>query len=337
MKQDLTPDAAVSRRHWIALAVAALAGCGGGSSDTSGDATANGGSGGYAPATDASGQATGADHAAAAPGTGGTGISVLGPISGFGSVVINGVHYDESGARITLDGAGAGSSALRLGMVADVQGTRAADGLTGVAQSIDIWSIAQGPVSSTGAGSFTVMGMNITLKSATFVEVALSVGQKVAVWGLQADAGGSQWVATRVEAAAGSKAVVTGTVAGSGDSRSINGIRLTGDKADGLSAGVIYRVEGEWDDNQQKLKVASARRGDVRRDTAPGKVVEIEGVVTSPLSGGFFTLGSVQVNASAVAGAAAALRVGQDIEVYGTWQGSVLVANKLEVEDEHED
>ena len=337
MRQVSTPGAAVSRRHWIALAVAALTGCGGGSSDTSGEAAA-GGESGEAAATGSPGQHGGTGLAAATPGTGGTGISVLGPISGFGSVVINGVHYDESGARITLDGAGAGSSALRLGMVADILGTRAADGLTGVAQSIDIWSIAQGGVSSVGADRFTVMGMTIIVRSSTFVEIAgPSVGQRVVVWGLQADASGSQWLATRVDRASGDRSVVTGMVAGSGDSRSINGVRLIGDRAEALSGGVIYRVEGEWDAEKQQLEVASARRVDLRRDTSSGKVVEIEGVVTSPLSGGYFTLGSVRVDASAVAGEAAALRVGQEIEVYGRWQGSVLVASKLETEEEEDE
>lgn len=333
MKQDLTPEASVSRRHWIALAVAALTGCGGGSSGTSGDASA-GGSWGDSGATASSGQsADGQQTAAAAPGTGGTGISVQGPISGFGSVVINGVHYDESGARITLDGAGAGSSALRLGMVADIEGTRAADGQTGVAQSIEVWSIAQGVVTRVDGGSFTVMGMGIALKAATFVDVALSVGQTVAVWGLQADAGGSQWVATRVDAASGHRSVVTGTVLGSGDSRSVNGVRLTGDMAEGLGGGAIYRLEGEWEAEENKLKVTSARRVGVRGNTNSGVVVEIEGVVTAGLSGAFFTLGAVRVDASAVMGAAAALSVGQEIEVYGHWQGSTLVATKLEGED----
>jgi Domain of unknown function (DUF5666) len=339
MRQVPTPGAAVSRRHWIALAIATLTGCGGGSTDASGDVSATGGTSAdpAAPASGSASQSADTQHAAATPGTGGTGISVLGPISGFGSIVINGVHYDESGARITLDGAGAGSGALRLGMVADVQGTRAADGLTGVAQSIDIWSIAQGAVSDAGSGRFTVMGMNIIMRSTTFVDVAgPSVGQRVAVWGLQADASGGQWLATRVDAASGDRSVVTGTVAGSGDSRTINGVRLTGDRAGELSADVIYRVEGEWDAQGQELRVATVRRVDVRRDTSPGKVVEIEGVVTSPLSGGLFSLGSVRVDASAVAGQAAALRIGQEIEVYGRWQGSVLVATKLEAEDEEE-
>jgi hypothetical protein len=110
MTQVSTPAATVSRRHWIALAVATLAGCGG-SSGTSSDATttgsgASGGSEGSAGAgSDGQGGGGGATQTAGAPGTGGTGISVLGPISGFGSVIINGVHYDESGARITIDGA----------------------------------------------------------------------------------------------------------------------------------------------------------------------------------------------------------------------------------------
>ena len=343
MSQVSIPGATVSRRHWIALAVAALAGCGGSSSSTS-DPTASsdsaggsGGSGGSGTTTTTAGPASqpgtnGATQTAGTPGTGGTGVSVLGPISGFGSVIINGVHYDESGARITIDGAGASSGALRLGMVAGISGTRSSDGLTGVAQAIDIWSIAQGPVTSASGGSITVMGMNITLKASTFADVALFVGQTVVVWGLQADADGRQWVATRVDAASGRQATVTGRVEGSGDSRSVNGIRLTGDKASGLGSG-LYRLTGEWDAEKQLLEVSSARRIDVRGDTGSGKAVEIEGVVTSALSGAYFMLGSVQVDASAVAGAAAALQIGQEIEVYGSWRGSVLVATKIEHED----
>jgi hypothetical protein len=334
MSQVSTPGAAVSRRRWIALAVATLAGCGGSSSTTS-DGTVSGdtSSGGSGASTSAGQTGTdGSTQTAGTPGTGGTGISVLGPISGFGSVVINGVHYDESSARITLDGSGAASSALRLGMVAGISGTRSSDGVTGVAQSIDIWSIAQGTVSSNSGGSFTVLGMNIALTGSTFVDVAPSVGQTVVVWGLQADADGRQWVATRVDAASGGRSVVTGRVEGSGESRSINGIRLTGDKASGLGGG-LYRVVGEWDAEKQRLEVSSARRIDVRGDTGSGKSVEIEGVVTSGLSGNSFMLGSVQVDASAVAGVAATLQVGQKIEVYGSWQGAVLVATKIEHED----
>ncbi|MGM9428149.1 DUF5666 domain-containing protein [Hydrogenophaga sp. MI9] len=334
MREVSTPAATVSRRHWIALAVAALTGCGG-SSNTSGDGAATGGAASGGSGSTASAGPTGNDgstQTAGTPGTGGTGISVLGAISGFGSVIINGVHYDESGARITIDGAGASSGALRLGMVAGISGTRSPDGLTGVAQAIDIWSIAQGTVTGASGDSFTVMGMNIALKASTFADVAPSVGQTVVVWGLQADADGRQWVATRVDAASGHRATVTGRVEGSGENRSVNGIRLTGDKASGLGSG-LYRLTGEWDAEKQQLEVGAVRRIDVRGDTGSGKVVEIEGVVTSALSGAYFMLGSVQVDASAVAGAAAALQVGQEIEVYGSWQGSVLVATKIENED----
>jgi hypothetical protein len=217
-------------------------------------------------------------------------------------------------------------------MVAGISGTRSSDGLTGVAQAIDVWSIAQGTVSSAGGGSFTVLGMNIALKASTFADVTPSVGQSVVVWGLQADAGASQWVATRVDAAYGGKSVVTGRVEGSGENRTINGIRLTGDKASGLGNG-LYRLTGEWDAEKQQLEVSAVRGIDVRGDTGSGQVVEIEGVVTAPLSGTFFMLGSVQVDASAVMAAASALQVGQGIEVYGSWRGSVLVATKIEHED----
>jgi len=56
---------------------------------------------------------------------GGTGSVIAsfsqGPITGFGSIIVNGVHYDESAARVEDDdGAVRDRSVLRLGMVVQV-------------------------------------------------------------------------------------------------------------------------------------------------------------------------------------------------------------------------
>ena len=63
--------------------------------------------------------------------TGGTGATVssysVGRISGFGSIVVNGVHFDESGASIVDDdGAPHRRDELQLGMTVNVD----AGGLT---------------------------------------------------------------------------------------------------------------------------------------------------------------------------------------------------------------
>ena len=57
-----------------------------------------------------------------------------GPITGFGSIVVGGVRYDDSGASVSDDdGNSTDRSQLALGMVVDVEGgaiTTSADGTT---------------------------------------------------------------------------------------------------------------------------------------------------------------------------------------------------------------
>jgi hypothetical protein len=63
--------------------------------------------------------------------------SVVGKITGFGSVYVNGVEYDTNGASYEVDDASASSdSALAVGMVVKVQGSVNADGRTGTASSV---------------------------------------------------------------------------------------------------------------------------------------------------------------------------------------------------------
>ena len=61
-------------------------------------------------------------------GSGGTGSFASGSISGFGSIVVNGIHYDESaasaaGAIQNEDGLVGSSASLKLGMVVNVTGS----------------------------------------------------------------------------------------------------------------------------------------------------------------------------------------------------------------------
>lgn len=63
--------------------------------------------------------------------------SVVGEITGFGSIYVNGVEYDTDGATYDVDDTSASDdSALAVGMVVKVQGSVNADGRTGSASSI---------------------------------------------------------------------------------------------------------------------------------------------------------------------------------------------------------
>lgn len=297
----------VSRRRWIALAVTALAGCGGGSA------------------------------VVGLPGTGGTGIYARGKIAGFGSVVVNNIRFDDADAVVRVDGLEASGSDLRLGMVAGVTGLLNDDQLTGKADRIEIWSIAQGVVTALSATGFTVLGMTIETTVSTvfdgFTDPSnIQIGSQVKVWGLQADATAQRWTATRIATSATAPAIATGQVHASGARRFLNDIELLGATVGSLRPGDLVRVRGAYDENDLTLQVEEVVRVGVQPDPASAIEVEIEGVVTAWLTNGHFMLGSVEVDLSRLN--SVPVQIGDRIEVYGVWRGQVLEATKIEAEDE---
>ena len=91
--------------------------------------------------------------------------SVIGTISGFGSIYVNGVEYDTNGASYEVDDSSAsGDSALAVGMVVKVQGSVNADGRKGSASSVSYDDEVEGIVEDLAANAddasvktFTVM------------------------------------------------------------------------------------------------------------------------------------------------------------------------------------
>ena len=78
-----------------------------------------------------------------------TPISLIGEITGFGSIYVNGVEYDTNGASYDVDDeAAATDSALAVGMVVKVQGSVNADGRSGSATSISYDDEVEGLVES---------------------------------------------------------------------------------------------------------------------------------------------------------------------------------------------
>jgi hypothetical protein len=100
----------------------------------------------------------------------GTGIAfALGPVTGFGSVIVNGVTYDTSSATFDLDGAAAMQSDFKVGQYVLVEGTIDESGATGSANTVSFNDNVEGPVSSvdTVAGSFVVLGQTVTTSAST--------------------------------------------------------------------------------------------------------------------------------------------------------------------------
>ena len=334
MSHTSRKDLLLTRRHWLALAAAAVSGCGGGAGVST----------------------------AALPGTGGTGIYTQGSISGFSSVKVNGITFDDLKATVLMDGGPAGSKDLRIGMVASVQGERGADLTLGTASRIEVWSIAQGPLrqapvvtprvdgSFAEFAEFSVAGMTVqTNPNTSFYGVAgasaLAANQVVTVWGLQAGVEGVQgtrWTATCVVAGPMGKAidmVSTGVVHLSGSQRLLNGLSLSGAAAGTLSAGALVRVQGSRSEGGMGLLVTHAKvlgSGLVGQLPDDAQIeVEIEGVVTDTPTANAFMLGNIRVDASAMAPISVQIKMGTRLEVHGTWQSGVLKASKVEIEDEH--
>lgn len=108
-----------------------------------------------------------------AGGIGGTGVS-SGPATAFGSVIVNGVEYNTDSANIKIEGAsvGVGSIAqqhLAIGMMVSVTHDASTN-----AKSVSFQDNAEGPVaniaitdSTTGTGTFTVLGLTVTVNNLT--------------------------------------------------------------------------------------------------------------------------------------------------------------------------
>lgn len=298
-------------------------------------------------------------------GTGGTGSFAVGSINGFGSVVVNGVRYDTSGA-VVLDEHGNPRSVgdLQLGMVVQVRGTLAANRASGSASQIVYQSELTGPIDAVNlqAGTLTVFGRTIHVKPTTIFKDAsglsdLRVGHVVEVYGLPGP--NNAITATRIEFEALSVAAfaadprnyfeLTGTVSG-----------LVGTPPNlrfGVVPGTVQiethidtRINGTIQNGAlvsvyfDPIAVGGffrARKVELERpefDVGIG-LAEIEGLVTdfNPATGEFRLNGFPVVLGPAVVfedGVRADLVNGARVEVYGNVVGGVLVAVKVEFEDD---
>ena len=131
-------------------------------------------------------------------GTGGTGI--VGTITGFASICVNGVevHYDEA-VPVSENGIGGAVSRLAVGQVVAVEAGTSPRGLE--ARSIAIVHAYEGPVTAARKGSapLRVMGQAVQLASGAKVDAGLRAGEMVRVSGFRNASG--EVLATRVERA----------------------------------------------------------------------------------------------------------------------------------------
>src|ERR1700730_5975916 len=144
-----------------------------------------------------------------------------GPITGFGSIFVNGVEYATSNAQIRIDDQPGAESQLLVGEVVTVTGSVNADGKTGTATQVTFSGDVAGPITriDTAGGTFVVLGQTVRVSGSTLFDhiilpasiTSLKVGDIVEVSGFPNTA--AEIVASRIQLeAAGSTLDIKGIV-----------------------------------------------------------------------------------------------------------------------------
>jgi Domain of unknown function (DUF5666) len=293
--------------------------------------------------------ASGGSNGTAAPGV--TAASSSGPISGFGSIIVNRVRIDNSSAQITLDDddSNGKDADLKLGMMVDVEADTDASGNPGRATSIAARSFVQGPVSAinVAGNQLTVLGVTVTLSARTVFDgvgvsglASLKVGDGIEVHGIVDASGGVK--ATRIERKpnATTDVRVTGIVQSmDSESFTVNGVKVKYQSTNlvglpnGVAAGMLVRVKGTLADSAIVAnKVHVYRSGPSLKEN---RRVEVDGVVTAFTSATSFEINGVTVNVPATAKVQGTVGRGVRVEVKGTATNNVIVASTVEVENEN--
>jgi hypothetical protein len=316
---------------WAALALAA---CGGGGSD--------------AGSTSATPSATATSFAA-------------GPITGFGSVIVRGVRFDDSNAQVSDDdGVSHRSSDLRLGMMAEIESagiTSDSSGSHGLAKSIRFGSEIIGPVSAVAAdgSSLVVLGESVQIDTATLFDdrfvgglTAITAGTVIEVHGVL-DVTSGVYTATRIEPKPNApffklrgvvsnidKTAHTLRIGSGTDTISYDAIAANAPST--LDNGLLVRVRlqtaqvgGQW--------VAATIVSAVRK-LGDHDEVELEGTITDSTfdTDKKFSVNGIAVDASGASfpNGSTGIVLGARVEVKGSAVNGVVVATRVTIETEHE-
>ncbi len=340
-----------------------LMSCGGGGGASSGNlglgsGTAIGGEGpgGAGTGTGTGGDGNGSGNTASngntdgsGVGSGGTGVTAdaagIGAADGLGSIILNGLRYNTDTATFTIEDA----TELQIGMSARVAGKVDPDFTRGIATQVVSGAELRGAVSriDVKAGSFVVMGINVTIDAATVWADASGLasvadGSLVQVWGLPGAPGTLR--ATRVQTAPTLTApLVTGAIQNLNVMNqtftlgqltvSYGGAGFAGIDAASLANGVIVRARGTAAPVGNAF-TATQVQGWYAIPRSNGIALQLAGDITDFVSRGAFKVLGMPVdatNAQITGGPVGSLGNGVKVEVDGFMSGGVLVVKKLRI------
>ena len=285
-----------------------------------------------------------------------------GAITGFGSIIVNGVRFDDSAASVTDDdGSARRNDELRLGMVAEVDSssiTTDDTGSHGKARAIRFGPEIIGPVSAVAVDgkSLVVLGETVQITATTLFDDRLVGGlagivagkSVVEVHGLL-DVTTGAYTATRIEPKPNAPyfklrgvvsnlntAAQTFKIGSGADTISYAGISaaLPADMGNGLMVRVklqTAQVNGQW--------VATNIKSGVRK-LEDHDEAEIEGRITATTFSvdKKFSVNGVPVDATNATfpKGTAGIVLGARVEVKGSAVNGIVMATKVKVEDERE-
>ncbi len=301
----------------------------------------------------------GGGGASSSGGIGGSGFTALsvGSVSAIGSITVNGVRYETTGAAVTRDdGAGFSEADLKRGLVVEVNGQVNADGVNGTATTVTVLTAVQGPVDQIdpATSSLTVMGQPVAIDDQTLFDDSiqpndlngLSLDDIVEVSGTVDPNGTIR--AMRIEAKPGETLrKVRGFVNSvSAPTFTINGLTIDFSTAlendfgaNGPPVDAFVAVRGTSLDRGSNTLIA-ASVDDQTRSFANETNAEIEGFITAAAGSSFSLVsgaGTFQFQTDAGTtfdgGVVGDLAVGLKVEVEGAFSGGVLIADKVSIQD----
>ncbi len=296
---------------------------------------------------------TTSDQSSLTAGISGNGVAI-GPVATFGSIVVNGVHYDTTNTTFMIDGNVATEADLKVGQIVFVKGTIDDDFASGSANSVDADDNVTGPIDSIDLvlSQLVVMGQLVFVNADTSFDDSISpasleglvVDDIVEVSGFFTADGDTE--ATRIEKkSTGTRFEVHGFVSNLGAANfifSINNLvvdysNATLDDFPGgeISDGDFVEAKGNSIATSGELIADDVEFEGIDIDADDGDHVEVEGLITRFSSEMDFDVAGIPVttndNTEFEGGTAADLGLNIKVEVEGEMNsGGVIVADKVD-------
>jgi hypothetical protein len=275
-----------------------------------------------------------------------------GVITGFGSVLVNGVKFDTTATGVISDDTNVSPDALDVGMMVRVNGKLNDDGVTGTATHIEYEDSLQGPAQNLTASGCTILGQNVTVTATTIFAgttdlTAVNAGQVLEVSGFT-NADGTI-TATRIEVKGAGEAKIRGTVGNldpAAKTFTLTVMPTLEFTVDYAAAAVVPDAAALVDGAYVKVKSATAPGGttltatkvsvkksgldDADKAEVEGPAADFDPALKT------FTVNGVKVDASGIS-LPAGFADGSMIEVEGPLRNGVLTAVECKAENESED